>query len=78
MRTVQGREGRRGKKVGPGMLPDTCPLMCCSKTQLGLLSGLAAACAPFTIARPASGYRGQWPQQDWEASVMKLYWFSKV
>lgn len=74
MRTVHGREGRRGKKVDPGMLLDRCPLMCCSKTQLWLLSGLATACPPFTIARPASGYRGQWPRQDWEALVMKPYW----
>ena len=57
------------------MLLDRCQLMCCSKTQLWLLSGLATACPLFTIARTSSDYMEQWPQQDWEASVMKLYWF---
>lgn len=78
MKTDQRRNcaiGRRGKKVGPVMLLDRCQLMCCSKTQLWLLSGLATACPLFTIARTSSDYREQWPQQDWEASVMKLYWF---
>lgn len=60
--------------MGPGMLLDRSQLMCYSKTQLWLLSALATACPPFTIVR-ASAYREQWPQQDQEASVMKLYWF---